>query len=60
MSLLETFDRLFQDWRSVLPQERTFERAYRLGLGLLTAHAPHLTSTALCTLGRQFRDWSAE
>jgi hypothetical protein len=60
MNLLETFDRLFQPLRSVFPQERTFQRAYRLGLGLLTAHAPHLTSTALCTLGRQFRDWSAE
>ena len=60
MSLLETFDQLFQDWRPVFPQERTFQRAYRLGLGLLTGHAPHLTSAALCTLGRQFRDWSAD
>ena len=60
MSLLETFDRLVQPGRSVFPQERTFQRAYRLGLGLLTAHPPHLTSTALCTLGRQFRDWSTE
>jgi len=60
MNLLETFHRLFQPLRSVFAQERTFQRAYRLGLGLLTGHSPHLTSTALCTLGRQFRDWSAE
>jgi hypothetical protein len=60
MNLFETFDRLFQPLRSVFPQARTFQRAYRLGLGLLTAPSPHLTSTALCALGRQFRDWSAE
>jgi hypothetical protein len=60
MRLLETFHQLFQTWRSVFPQERTFQRAYRLSLGLLTAPSPHLTSTALCTLGRQFRDWSAD
>jgi hypothetical protein len=60
MNLLETFHRLCQPLRSVFPQERTFQRPYRLGLGLLTGHAPHLTSTALCTLARQFRDWSAE
>ena len=60
MSLLETFDHLVQPWRLVFPQERTFQRTYRLGLGLLTAPAPHLTSTVLCTLGRQFRDWSTE
>jgi hypothetical protein len=60
MNLLESFDWLFQSLRSVFPQERTFQRAYRLSLGLLTSPAPHLTSTALCTLGCQFRDWSAE
>ena len=60
MHLLETYDRLFQPLRSVFPQERTFQRAYRLSLGLLTSPAPHLTSTALCTLGRQFRDWTAD
>ena len=60
MKLLEAFDHLVQSWRSVFPQERTFQRAYRLGLGLLTGPAPHLTSTALCSLGRQFLDWSAD
>jgi len=59
MNLLETFDHLFQSLGSVFPRERTFQRAYRFGLGLLTGHAPHLTSTVLCTLGRQFDDWSA-
>lgn len=60
MNLLETFDGLLQSWRSLFPQQRTFQRAYRLSLGLLLAPPPHLTSTALCALGRQFRDWSAE
>jgi hypothetical protein len=60
MNLLEAFDQLLQSWRSLFPQQRTFQRAYRLSLGLLTSCPPHLTSTALCTLGRQFRDWSAE
>lgn len=59
-NLLETFDCLLQSWRSVFPQARTFHRAYRLSFGLLTCRPPHLTSTALCTLGRQFLDWTAE
>jgi hypothetical protein len=60
MDLLETFDTLLQPWRRVFKRPRTFQRAYRLGLGLLTSPAPHLTSRALCALGRQFRDWSAD
>lgn len=60
MNLLEAFDQLLPSWRSLFPQQRTFQRAYRLSLGLLTSCRPHLTSTTLCTLGRQFRDWSAE
>jgi hypothetical protein len=60
MDLLETFDALVQSRRSVFPQQRTFQRAYQLGLGFLMGSAPHLTSQALCTLGRQFLDWSAE
>jgi len=60
MNLLETFDALLQAWPTVFAQQRTFQRAYHLSLGLLTSGPPHLTSAALCALGLQFRDWSAE
>jgi hypothetical protein len=60
MKLLETFDHLLQSWRSVFPQERTFQRARRLTFGLLTCLRLHLTSTAICASGRQFQDWSAD
>ena len=30
MNLLEAFDQLLQSWRSLFPQQRTFQRAYRL------------------------------
>jgi hypothetical protein len=54
------FDALLGNWRSVFPQERTFQRAYRLTFGLLTCLRQHLTSSAICTTGRQFLDWSAD
>jgi len=60
MNLLETFDRLLQQWRGVFSQERTFERARRLTFGLLSCLRMHLTSTAICASGRQFQDWSAD
>jgi hypothetical protein len=60
MKLLKTFDDLLTGWRNVFSQERTFERARRLSFGLLTCLRVHLTSTAICASGRQFRDWSAD
>jgi hypothetical protein len=60
MNLLETFDSLLQQWRSVFSQERTFGRARRLTFGLLSCLRMHLTSTAICASGRQFQDWSAD
>lgn len=60
MNLLETFDTLLLPWRSVFPQRRTFERARRLTFGLLTCLRTHLTTNAICALGRQFVDWSAD
>jgi hypothetical protein len=60
MKLLETFDGLLQNWRSVFSQERTFERVRRLTFGLLTCLRVHLTSSAICASGRQFQDWSAD
>jgi hypothetical protein len=60
MNLLETYDSLLQDWRKVFSQERTFERARRLTFGLLVCLRLHLTSRAICAVGRQFVDWSAD
>ena len=60
MNLLETYDSLLEDWRNVFSQNRTFERARRLTFGLLVCLRLHLTSRAICAIGRQFVDWSAD
>ncbi|MEO7143804.1 MAG: transposase [Bryobacteraceae bacterium] len=60
MNLLETYDSLLHDWRKVFPQNRTFERARRLTFGLLVCLRLHLTSRAICAIGRQFFDGSAD
>jgi hypothetical protein len=60
MNLLETYDSLLQDWRKVFSQARTFERARRLTFGMLVCLRLHLTSRAICAVGRQFVDWSAD
>lgn len=60
MKLLQTFDQLLQSWRAVFPRKRTFLRARRLTFGFLVSVRMHLTSTAICATGRQFRDWSAD
>ena len=60
MNLLSTFDALLLSWRDVFPQQRSFDRAYRLTFGLLACLRDHLTSAAICTTGRQFLDWSAD
>jgi len=60
MNLLETFESLLLSWRSVFPQQRSFERARRLTFGLLICLRSHLTTNAICALGRQFQDWSAD
>lgn len=60
MLLLEKFDELLQPWRSTFAQQRTWQRAQRLAYGLLLCLRTHLTSNAICALGRQFLDWSAD
>lgn len=60
MTLLQTFEDLLQGWRPVFAQQRTWQRARRLTYGLLLSLRRHLTSNAICTLGRQFLDWSAD
>ncbi len=60
MNLLETYDNLLQDWLKVFSQKRTFGRARRLTFGLLVCLRVHLTSRAICAVGRQSMDWSAD
>jgi hypothetical protein len=60
MDLLTAFEALLGTWHSVFPQQRTFQRAYRLSFGLLACLRQHLTSSAICTTGRQFLDWTAD
>ena len=60
MNLLSAFEALLQSWRLVFPQQRSLDRAYRLTFGLLACLRHHLTSSAICTTGRQFLDWSAD
>jgi len=60
MNLFATMDLLLQDWNEVFVQERTLERTRRLTYGLLLSPPRHTTSAAICTIGRQFSDWSAD
>ena len=59
-NLLQTFEQLLHGWESLFPQYRTFVRARRLTFGLLVCLRQHLTSNAICALGRQGEDWSAD
>jgi|SRR5713226_8206182 len=59
-SLLQTFDQLLLRWEHLFSQQRSFHRARRLTFGLLVCLRSHLTSNAICALGRQFTDWSAD
>ena len=60
MNLFETMDFLLRDWKDIFPQERTAVRILPLVYGLLLSPPKHTTSAAICTLGRQFDDWSAD
>lgn len=59
MSLAEKFHELLQLWPSAFAQQRTWQRAQRLAYGLLLCLGSHRTSNAICALGQQFLDWSA-
>lgn len=60
MNLFQTMDLLLQDWNHIFTQQRTFDRARRLTYGQLLSAPRHTTSAAICTIGRQFLDWSAD
>jgi hypothetical protein len=60
MTLLAAFLAIVQDWRSVFPQQRTFERALRQALGSLVCVGRRCLSRIIWTNGGQNRSWSAE
>lgn len=60
MTLFQTMDLLLNDWNQVFAQQRTFNRARYLTYGQLLSLPRHTTSAAICTVGRQFKDWSAD
>ena len=60
MSLLCEFLAITQQWRSVFPQQRTFERAVRQALGSLVCLGRRCLSRIIWTNGGQNRSWSSE
>jgi hypothetical protein len=60
MNLFETMDLLLRDWIESFAQQRTAVRIRPLTYGLLLSPPKHTTSAAICTIGRQFDDWSAD
>lgn len=60
MTLFQTMDSLVQDWSDLFSQERTFDRVRRLVYGQLLSPPRHTTTAAICAVGHQFHDWSAD
>jgi hypothetical protein len=60
MSLLAAFLAIVEDWRSVFPQQRTFERGVRQALGSLICLGRRCLTRIIWTNGGQNRSWSAE
>jgi len=60
MNLFQTYDWMLQEWKHIFPQDRTFNRARPLTYGQLLSPPRHTTSAAICAIGRQFEDWSAD
>ena len=60
MKLLTAFLSIVEDWHSVFPQQRTYQRAVRQALGSLTCLGRRCLSRIIWTNGGQHRSWSAE
>jgi hypothetical protein len=60
MSLLSEFLAIAADWRSVFPQQRTFQRGVRQALGSLVCLGRRCLTRIIWTNGGQHRSWSAE
>jgi len=60
MTLLALFLEIVADWRSVFPQQRSFQRAVRQALGSLVCLGRRCLSRIIWTWGGQQRSWSGE
>jgi DDE superfamily endonuclease len=60
MSLLSQWLTITEDWRTVFPQHRTFQRAVRQALGSLVCLGRRCLTRIIWTNGGQNRSWSAE
>jgi hypothetical protein len=60
MSLLAAWLSITQAWRDVFPQQRTFRRAVRQGLGSLVCLGRRCLTRIIWTNGGQDQNWSAE
>lgn len=58
--LLRTLLELLEGWRPAFSQSRSHRRALAQALGTLTSFGRRTLSRALCALGHQQQDWSAE
>lgn len=58
--LLCTFLAILEGWCPAFAQRRSHRRAVRQALGVLTSFGRRTLSRALCALGQQQRDWSAD
>jgi hypothetical protein len=60
VSLLAAFLEIVEDWRSVFPQQRTYQRGVRQALGSLVCLGRRCLSRIIWTNGGQHSSWSAE
>lgn len=60
MTLLAAFLAIVQDWRSVFPQQRTYQRAVRQALGSLVCLGRRCLTRIIWAIGGQNRSWSAD
>lgn len=58
--LLRSFLELVDGWRPAFSQSRSHRRAVGQALGILTSFGRRTLSRALCALGHQQQDWSAD
>lgn len=60
MSLYATFSQILQEWNSVFPQKRSFDRALRLSICFLCSFGRRTLSRAIAFAGLDQVDWAAD
>jgi hypothetical protein len=58
--LLRTLIQLLETWRPAFSQSRSHRRAVGQAIGMLVGFGRRTLSRAICALGRQQQDWSAD